>query len=77
VKLKEAILAAGARKGTPCVFVTIRAALTKPDATDLDECLADPTVSAVQIQRGLAAEGHRTSVETVRRHRRGECSCAK
>ena len=76
MKLKEAILAGG-RDGRLCVFVTIRAALTKPDATDLDECLADPTVSAVQIQRGLAAEGHRTSVETVRRHRRGECTCAQ
>ena len=76
MKLKEAILAAGQRSQV-CVFVTIRAALNKPDATDLDECLADPAVSAVQIQRGLAAEGHRTSVETVRRHRRGECTCAK
>jgi hypothetical protein len=47
----------------------ILAELPKPDAADLEEALADPTISASQITRALNKRGHKISASVIYRHR--------
>jgi hypothetical protein len=77
VKLKEAITAAGQKKGPACAIGAIRLDLSKADLADLDECLADRAFTHAQITRGLASEGFKVNSSTVARHRQHECACAQ
>jgi hypothetical protein len=59
----------------------VLAALQKSDKADLDAALANPIITGAAIARGLSeileTQGIKVSAETVNRHRKGECGCAR
>jgi len=55
--------------GRPSVLDQILADLPKQDAADLQEALADPTISAMQITRALNKRGYKISSSVIYRHR--------
>jgi hypothetical protein len=55
--------------GRPSVLDQILADLPKQDATDLQEALADPTISAMQITRALNKRGYKISSSVIYRIR--------
>ena len=55
--------------GRPSVLDQIVADLPKQDATDLQEALADPTISAMQITRALNKRGYKISSSVIYRVR--------
>lgn len=60
-------------KHKPCKVLGI--ALADSDRADLDLALADPSITHAAIVRALRARGCAISEQTIRRHRRRECSC--
>jgi len=68
---------AAARRGAICSFVAVYAGLQKPDGEDLRDALKRPEIAAATIVRVLARHGFKVQSQTVRRHRRGECSCVR
>lgn len=63
------------RRGPACSISVILAELDKDDRTALIEALTDPTVEHTAIRRVLVHNGFRVNINTVQRHRRGECLC--
>ena len=55
--------------GRASVLDRILADLPKQDATDLQEALADPTISAMQITRALNKRGYKLSSSVIYRIR--------
>ena len=68
---------AASRRGAVCSFVEVYKGLQKPDGDDLRDALARPEIGAATIVRVLARHGFKLQSQTVRRHRRGECSCER
>lgn len=66
-KLLEEIKSSGS--GRPSLVAQILADLPKQDAQDLQEALADPTISVMQITRALNKRGHKISSSVIYRHR--------
>lgn len=66
-KLLEEIKAA--QSGRVDLVSRILADLPKQDAQDLQEAIADPTVSVMQITRALNKRGHKISSSVIYRHR--------
>ena len=66
-KLLEEIKSSGS--GRPGLVAQILADLPKQDAQDLQEALADPTISVMQITRALNKRGHKISSSVIYRHR--------
>ena len=65
------------RRGS-CAVATILAALDDDDRAALDDALAAvPGPTARSVADSLAAEGWAISAETVSKHRRGGCACAR
>ena len=62
-------------RGVSCRFRAVRDLLGADDAADLNRAINSP-VSTAAIQRALKARGLAVSESGIRRHRRGECSCA-
>lgn len=58
-----------------CGYKAVCAVIDESDIKDLDTALNDPTIQAVAIERALRHRGHTISANTIRRHRRGDCSC--
>lgn len=65
------------RTGTFCRIQVIREQLTPQEFTDLEQALADRQITAAAIERVLARKNIRLQQNTITRHRRGECTCAK
>lgn len=63
------------RKGPPCTMRTVLEALNDDDRKALEEALADRTQPHTHIFRVLRDNGVNISINTVHRHRRGECAC--
>ena len=63
------------RKGPPCSISVILSELDKDDRTALVEALTNPLIAHTAIYRVLANNGFRVNLNTVQRHRRGECRC--
>ena len=63
------------RKGPPCSISVILGELDKDDRTALVEALTNPLIAHTAIYRVLADNGFRVNLNTVQRHRRGECRC--
>ena len=68
---------AASRRGAVCSFVEVYKGLHKPDVDDLREALQRPEIGTATIVRVLARHGFKLQSQTVRRHRRGECSCER
>ena len=66
----------GAYKPT-CTMKLIVASLSKADAKQLADALADRSIPGAAIARALRADKHKVSDDTVRRHRNLECECAR
>lgn len=66
-KLLEEIKAA--QSGRVDLVSRILADLPKQDAQDLQEAIADPTVSVMQITRALNKRGHKISSSAIYRFR--------
>lgn len=58
-----------------CGMVRILHTMSDQDRADVEKALADPTIAASAIDRALRKNGHQTSGNMVRRHRRGDCAC--
>lgn len=64
------------RKGPPCSFVSIFTTLAATgEADELQAAFDDDMVATTAITRVLNERGIRVGYETVKRHRRGDCSC--
>lgn len=60
-----------------CGVMAKRKTLDESDQRILDEALADPEWSSYQLQIALASLGFRTAIETIRKHRAGNCICSR
>jgi hypothetical protein len=73
------------RSGLPCPIKLLLApsGLPKAEAADLRTLLANESVTAPQIRKGLEAIGRPISdnqngaTQAVRKHRRGDCGCPR
>lgn len=63
------------RKGPPCTMRTVLEALSDEDRGALEAALTDMTQPHAHIYRVLRENGVEISINTVHRHRRGECAC--
>ena len=63
------------RKGPRCSLYEPR--LAPEDVGPLRDALNAPEVSASSIWRWLAKKGADVGIDTVKRHRRGECYCRR
>ena len=59
----------------PCGVKLVLGKLDKKDHATLVAVMADESVDSAHIYRALTVEGHSVSAQTIRRHRRKECSC--
>ena len=58
-----------------CGVASVIAALEPADLEALTVALADDAFTATEIGRALRLEGHNIGDDSVRRHRRGSCTC--
>lgn len=58
-----------------CSIAVLLETFDADDARDLRLLLADPDVPATLIARALSNRGHKVQGQTVRRHRKRDCSC--
>lgn len=65
------------RKGPPCTVAAIIARLDDRDRDALLAALWDKMVTLRKIHSDLIAEGFAVSVQTLSRHRRGDCACLR
>lgn len=68
--------ASAATSGPSCAMGRILADMTKEDREHTKIALADVTIQSPAIARVLKNRGHTVGNETVRRHRKGSCSCS-
>ncbi len=75
MSLSETLSAPATVVRPKCDVSIALASLPKKDAAALREAIADEAFPATQIARAVRAEGYRMGDSTVRRHRRGDCTC--
>ena len=61
--------------GPKCATGLALKALTPAKRSKLQEALDEPRITGMAIARWLKQNGHQVSDVSVRRHRRGDCSC--
>lgn len=66
--------ATNAKYGPTCRFCYMRDGLDVKDREALDLAMATLTLSAPTLAAVLQAEGHEIAAESIRRHRRKQCS---
>jgi hypothetical protein len=76
-KLADAIAANTMSHGPECRVAAVLGKLTKADQADLHAAVADISLPATAIGRGLRSLGHTVSDSQLQRHRRGECACPR
>lgn len=65
------------RSGPRCSLERVYAEMQKPDAEELHDALANPTISASVISRVLKDRGFNVSINVIAHHRRGGCRCER
>ena len=65
------------RPGLPCSVAAALEELDPEDAADLRRALDDPTIFGTVIAKVLEERGIHVPENTVQRHRRGACVCAR
>jgi len=60
-----------------CGYQTLLDTLDKPDQVDLETAMSDHSIQGSAIERALRQRGHGITATTLRRHRRGDCSCGR
>ena len=63
------------KRGPRCTTGIALAALTAGDQAKIRAALADERVTGSNITRWLVGKGQQVNVQSVRRHRNGECFC--
>jgi hypothetical protein len=63
--------------GPKCGVYTLRTVLSDADRKDLDVALTDIMISNKAIMMALNARGFSIGLQSVSRHRRGDCSCGR
>jgi hypothetical protein len=61
---------------TGCAYMALYQSLNKEDQKALDDAWARGVPTSL-IVKALRQEGHKTSTDSVRAHRKGECKCPK
>lgn len=64
-------------KETNCRIREIADSLPNEDKNAFMGAINDENISAPAIERALKKNGYSVAGTTIRRHRRGECSCGK
>ena len=75
--LTEIAVINNARYVPVCGYQTLLDTLDKPDQVDLQAAMTDPGIQGSAIERALRQRGHSITATTLRRHRRGDCSCGR
>lgn len=73
--LADAARLASKPRRSECTVARIRALLDDATRAELDEVLADPTVTTTGIAKALDGIGHHILPGTISRHRNGGCAC--
>ena len=60
-----------------CGMARLIDGMAESDKADLEQALADPTITASAIDRALRKNGFVVSGNMVRRHRRKDCACGQ
>jgi hypothetical protein len=63
--------------GAPCSVGVLLRALPAEESAALRQMLDDPAWSGADIHDAVTGEGYDVGRQTVNRHRRRECRCAK
>lgn len=71
--------AAKGRNHVQCRVGAALAMMSEKDRADVEAALADATIPSTVINRVLRDEGYELDprAESVQRHRRGDCACAR
>lgn len=69
-------MAGRARKSSGCAYISLYNRLSKEDQKALDNAW-EKGIPTSLIVKALRQEGHKTSNDSVRAHRKGECKCPK
>jgi hypothetical protein len=69
-------LATRARRSTECAYISLYNRLSKEDQKSLDKAW-EKGIPTSLIVKALRQEGHKTSNDALRAHRKGECKCPK
>ena len=75
MSLADSLAAQTSPKGPPCSMAAIIAALDTADLAALNHALNNPGATSAAITRALQMEGHKVTVFTLNRHRKGGCAC--
>lgn len=75
--LNEIAVINNARYVPVCGYQTLLDTLDKPDQVDLEAAMSDLGIQGSAIERALRQRGHTITSSTLRRHRRGDCSCGR
>ena len=75
--LNEIAVINNARYVPVCGYQTLLDTLDKPDQVDLQAAMSDPGIQCYAIERALRQRGNSITATTLRRHRRGDCSCGR
>lgn len=75
MSLQEHLAKPAPRYKPRCGVAAVIATLTGDDLSALHAALSDPGFTASEIARALRLEGHNVGDDSVRRHRRGDCTC--
>ena len=73
-KLEE--LASRPRKSSGCPYMALYNRLPKEDQKALDKAW-ERNLPTNLIVKALRQEGHKTSSDSIRAHRKGDCQCPK
>lgn len=65
------------KTGMPCSVAAVLEALSPKEAAILRDWLGSPEWTARSIFEALLVEGHQVGLQTIGRHRRGECRCGR
>ena len=69
-------LATRARRSTECAYISLYNRLSKEEQKSLDKAW-EKGIPTSLIVKALRQEGHKTSNDALRAHRKGECKCPK
>lgn len=64
------------RKSSGCAYMALYESLPKEDQKAIDKAW-ERGIPLSLIVKALRQEGHKTSQDSLRAHRRGECKCPK
>ena len=75
MSIRDEALAASRKGGFMCRVAKVKLEMSKKDAAELQEALDDITIDGTAIARVLSNRGIKIGVNSIQRHRRGDCSC--